>query len=456
MYFFIHIRAKKIKVLNIFIKADFEINLVICKSQPYSTLFINSIFLMLNSLKKILKSDILIIFFLGFSSGLPLALILSTLKIFLVDLKFDIKIIGLFSLIALPYGLKFLWAPILDSIDLPFLNKNLGRRRSWIIINQVLLVVCIASLGIFADSGISTIALIAMLIAVFSATQDMAIDAYRIEKVKAEDQGIATSFYVYGYRIGMLVSGAFALVLSEKISWDKVYYILAAVMLIGVLTTLCAREKKQEPRKSENFLSWLKSAVIDPVLDFFKRQNWYLIFPFIILFKLCDAFAGSLTLPFLVEIGFSKFEIAAIVKTFGLFATLSGALLGGILVKKIGMIRSLWIAAILQALSNLAFAYQALIGYNPTSLYFVIFIENFSGGIGDAVFVAYLSSLCNVSFTATQYAILISFASIGRALLASSAGFIVANLGWINFFCFSTILVLPALVLLSLLGRKSS
>ena len=400
------------------------------------------------------KKDILIIFLLGFASGLPLALILSTLKVFLVDLNFDIKTIGLFSLIALPYGLKFLWSPIVDSIALPVLTKTLGRRRSWIILNQILLIICIAALGIFSAANVLIIAIIAMLIAIFSATGDMAIDAYRIERIKPEDQGIAASFYVYGYRIGMLISGAFALVLSTKISWDKVYYILAAVMIIGVITTLSAGEKERDAKQADDFLSWIKIAVIAPVVDFFKRQNWYLIFPFIVLFKLCDAFAGSLTLPFLIEIGFSKFEIATIVKTFGLFATLFGAFLGGILVKKIGLIKSLWIAAVLQAVSNLAFAYQASIGHNATSLYLVIFIENFSGGIGDAVFVAYLSSLCNIAFTATQYAILVSFASIGRAVLASSSGFVVANFGWINFFCFSAVLALPALILLFLLSRK--
>ena len=408
------------------------------------------------SIRNSLQRDILTIFFLGFSSGLPLALILSTLKIFLVDAHFDIATIGLFSLIALPYGLKFLWAPAIDFIALPFLTKLLGRRRSWMILNQFLLIASIALLGIFSHSSITIIATIATAIAVFSATQDMAIDAYRVEKVKPEDQGLAASFYVYGYRIGMLISGAFALVLSAKVAWEQVYYIISVVMIIGVITTLCAKENFIEVKTSDNFIGWIKTAALEPIGDFFKRKNWFLIFPFIILFKLCDAFAGSLTLPFLIEIGFSKFEIAAIVKTFGLFATLFGALLGGILVKKVGMIKSLWIAAILQAVSNLAFAYQATIGYDTNTLYGVIFIENFSGGIGDVVFVAYLSSLCNVAFTATQYAILVSFASIGRAVLSSSAGLVVSSFGWINFFFLSSILAIPALVLLFVLNQKSN
>ncbi len=406
-------------------------------------------------MKKSFTYNIAIIFFLGISSGLPLALILSTLKVFLVDLNVDIKTIGLFSLIALPYSLKFLWAPIVDSISLPILTKNLGKRRSWILLNQFLLIAAIAALGLFEGSSVTNIAIIAMLIAVFSATQDMAIDAYRIEAIKPEDQGIAASFYIYGYRIGMLISGAVALILSDKMAWDKVYYIIAAVMIIGIFTTLFAKESLETYTKSsDSFVSWLKVSAIAPIMDFFKRENWYLIFPFIILFKLCDAFAGSLTLPFLIDIGFSKIEIATIVKTFGLFSTLSGALLGGILIKKIGLIKSLWIAGVLQAISNLAFCYQAAIGYNTYSLYGVIFAENFSGGIGDAVFVAYLSSLCNIAFTATQYAILVSFASMGRSILSSSAGAFVAGFGWIKFFLFSSTLAIPALILLFLLNKK--
>lgn len=403
--------------------------------------------------------DITIIFFLGIASGLPLALILSTLKVFLVDANIDIKTIGLFSLIALPYSLKFLWAPIIDSISLPILTKKLGKRRSWILLNQFFLIISISALGWFDGNNILNIAIIAILIAIFSATQDMAIDAYRIEKIKVEDQGIAASFYVYGYRIGMLISGAFALVLSEKLPWNLVYYILSGVMIVGILTTIFAKENFTKEldlptKSSENFINWFKNSVVAPIKDLLTRSNWYLIFLFVILFKLCDAFAGSLTLPFLIEIGFSKIEIATIVKTFGLFATLAGAFLGGILVKKIGTMNSLWIAAILQALSNLAFCYQAVIGHSTSSLYGVVFIENFSGGIGDAVFVAYLSSLCNIAFTATQYAILVSFASMGRSLLSSSSGVFVANFGWIKFFLFSSILAIPALIILFFLNQK--
>lgn len=398
------------------------------------------------------KSNIVIIFFLGLVSGLPLALLLSTLKVFLVDLNVDIKTIGAFSLIALPYSLKFLWAPIIDSTKLPFLTK----RRAWILLTQILLIIFIAGLGFYGKSGnLVLIIIFASLIAIASATQDLVIDAYRIENFEIEDQGIATSSYVYGYRIGMLISGAFALVLSEKLSWQNVHYILALVMLVGVAAVLYAKEKSPlKIKPAENFIAWLKFSIVAPLADFLHRPRWYIIFPFIILFKLCDAFAGSITLPFLLEIGFSKMEIATIVKTFGLIATLLGAITGGVLVKRIGIVKSLWIAGILQMLSNLAFCYQAQIGHNVNTLYFTIFAENFSGGIGDVVFVAYLSSLCNIAFTATQYSILVSFASFGRAVLSSSSGIVAANLGWVNFFLFSSLLALPSLVLLYFLNKK--
>lgn len=407
-------------------------------------------------LKSYFSTDILIILFLGLSSGLPLALIISTIKVFLVDLEFDIKTIGLFSLISLPYSLKFLWAPFLDSISIPLLTKKLGKRRSWILLNQILLVIFIAILGLAGQNAdIKLIALTSFIIAVVSATQDMAVDAYRIERIKPEDQALAASFYVYGYRIGMLISGAGALILSDTIPWDKVFFVMSLFMFLGIITTLFAQENiTSKPTSKKNFITWFKTSVLDPFIDFAKRPKWYVILLFVIAFKLCDSFAGSLILPFLIEIGFSKTQIAAIVKTFGLFATLFGALAGGILAKRIGLMKSLWIAAILQMLSNLAFCYQAFLGYNINALYAIIFIENFSGGIGDAVFVAYLSSLCNVAFTATQYALLASFASMSRSFLSSSAGFVVASVGWVWFFLISSLLALPAIALLWIISKN--
>ena len=407
-------------------------------------------------LKSYAKPDILVILFLGLSSGLPLALILSTLKAYLVDGGVDLKTIGLFSVVSLPYSLKFLWAPIVDSLQIPYLTKKLGKRRSWMIVTQFLLMILIASLGTYdASENVKAIAILAVTICFVSATQDIVVDAYRIEEIKPEDQGIATGMYVYGYRIGMLISGALALFLSDVIDWSLVYLIIGSVMMVGMITSLIAKEDlKRVKNKSHNFIEWFGNSVISPLADFFNRPKWYIIFPFIIAFKLGDVFAGTLTLPFLLDIGFSKTEIAEIVKTFGLFASLFGVFIGGILVKSWGLNKSLWIAGILQMASNLAFSYQADLGHYTPSLYGVVFIENFSGGIGDAVFVAYLSSLCNIAFTATQYAILVSFATMSRSILSSSAGVFAELLGWNKFFLLSAIIALPGLVLLFLITKS--
>ena len=402
--------------------------------------------------------NLIIIFFLGISSGLPLSLVLSTLKASLLEKGFDLKTIGFFSLVSLPYTLKFFFAPVIDSCPVPFLTKMFGQRKSWIILTQILLAIAIFALGAAGiTNNLSAIAVFAVLVAFASASQDIVIDGYRIELIEKENQGLAASFYVYGYRIGMLISGAGALALAEVISWDAVYFIMAGCALSTVLITIFAEEtRKNFQQKNHDFVSWFKHSVIDPFLDFMHRERWYVILAFVICFKLGDVFAGNLTLPFLLNIGFSKIEIASIVKTFGLFATLFGVFVGGVFVKKLGLNKSLWIAGVMQMASNLTFSYLSQIGYNPLMLYPVIFVENLSGGIGDAVFVAYLSSLCSIAFSATQYALLVSFATFSRSLLTSSAGVFAEVLGWYEFFILSTLLAIPGLLFLLLLTRKKS
>jgi PAT family beta-lactamase induction signal transducer AmpG len=390
------------------------------------------------------------IFFLGIASGLPLALILSTLKALLVDKGFDLKTIGFISLVSLPYSLKIFFAPAIDSFSIPFLTKKFGQRKSWIIFSQILLVIFISALGISGEiPNIGAIAVFSLLIAFASSTQDIVIDGYRIELIKKEAQALAASFYVYGYRIGLLISGAGALALGEFIGWQSIYFIMAAIMIAAIILTFFIDEtRKDYQQKKYNFSTWFKESIVAPLLDLSKHKHWYFIIVFIILFKLGDAFAGNLTLPFLLELGFTKIELAKILKTFGLFATLFGVFVGGVLFKKLGAIKSLWLAGIAQMLSNLAFSYLANIGNNSEILYAVVFIENFSGGIGDSVFVAYLSGLCSISFSATQYAILASLATVARSFLAASAGIFATTLGWYNFFIFSTFLALPGLILL--------
>lgn len=407
-------------------------------------------------LKKPIK-NFTIIFFLGISSGLPLALVLSTLKAFLLDKGFDLKTIGFFALISIPYSLKIFFAPIIDSCSVPLLTRLLGQRKSWIIFSQMLLAIFIAAVGMSGISAnISLIAVFAFLLATASATQDIVIDGYRIELIEKNDQAFAASFYIYGYRIGMLISGALALILADIIGWESVYFIMAGFMISAIFITIFAEETRKKMPEKQDPISWFKNFVIAPLADLAKHERWFIILIFIICFKLGDAFAGSLTLPFLLDIGFTKIEVAAILKTFGLFATLFGVFFGGILVKKFGIIKSLWAAGIMQMLSNLAFSYLATIGHSKEALYLVVFAENFSGGIGDSVFVAYLSALCNRNFSATQYALLVSCATLSRSVLAASAGIFAQSLGWYQFFVISTVLAVPGLVFLYFLsGRKS-
>lgn len=388
---------------------------------------------------------------------MPLALILSSLKAFLLEKGYDLVAIGFFSLATLPYSLKIFFAPLIDSKSVPFLSKIFGQRKSWMILTQIFLAIFITFFSIEAIAGnLLLIATLAFLIGLFSASQDVVIDAYRIELIEKENQGLAASFAVYGYRIGLLISGAFALAAAEKFGWDATFYILALLMIFAAIFTIFIEEtRKNFVSKKEGFFAWFKHSIIAPVKDLTQHNSWFAILLFIVFFKLGDAFAGNLTLPFLLQIGFTKIEIATIVKTFGLFATLIGALCGGILVKKISLTKTLWIAAFLQMFSNLAFALQAKIGYDPNLLYFTIFIENFSGGIGDAAFVAYLSALCNLSFSATQYAILSSLASSARSFLTGSAGIFAQKIGWYYFFILSTFLAIPGIIFLFYLTLKN-
>ncbi len=400
--------------------------------------------------------NFIIIFFLGFSSGLPLALIMSTLQALLFEYGINLKTIGLFSLVTIPYNLKIFFAPIIDSFGLFYLSKKLGQRRSWMIVTQLLLAIFLALIGFFASSNnVMIIAILALLVAFSSASQDLVVDAYRIELIKKEDQGFAATYYIYGYRIAIIVTTAGALILSNLFSWNIVYFIMASLTSVGMITVLCAEDtRKNWVTKNYNFVSWFKGTVIAPLKDLIKRPKWYLILIFIICFKLSDAFAGSLTMSFLLDLKFSKVEIASIVKTFGLIATLLGAFAGGAIIKRVGINKAILIALLMQMASNLGFCYQAIIGYNTTSLYGVMFAENFSGGIGDAALIAYLSSLCNI-MCATQYSLLASLASLGRSLFSSSAGIVASKFGWVNFFAFSILLSIPSLLVLFVLSRKN-
>ena len=405
------------------------------------------------------QPKLIAVLLLGFSSGLPLALTGSTLLTWLPEAGVNITTVGLFAAIGTPYALKFLWSPLIDGMHIPFFCRYLGRRRGWMVFTQIILIISIFGLGA-SDPSVNPLitAFWALCVAFASASQDIVIDAYRIEILDESQQGAGAAMVVSGYRIGMLVAGAGALILADHVGWLIAYAAMAACMSVGIITVLITGEPKK--KTSEEAVSsvsgnivlriekWFTSHVIGPFSDFMKHPAWWLILLFVIFFKFGDAFAGVMTNPFLVTIGFSKTEIATIVKTYGLVATFAGLFLGGVLNQRVGIIPSLWVTGIFQMLSNLMFAVQAKVGYSVLFLSATISIENLAGGMGTAVFVAYLSSLCNVSYTATQYALLSSLAAFGRTWLSASSGWFVSQMGWVHFFILSTAVAVPGLLLL--------
>jgi PAT family beta-lactamase induction signal transducer AmpG len=406
--------------------------------------------------KLYLTRKILVIALLGFASGLPLALTASTLTVWLAESGVSKAAIGLFAAIGVPYTLKFLWSPLMDHVPVPVLSRLLGRRRAWIVLTQMALMVSLLGLGLSNPTEHAGITAIwALVVAICSASQDIVIDAYRVEYLAPEEQGHGAAAVQFGYRIGMLVAGAGALVMAELYGWFFAYLVMTVLMLVGVFTVLWAGEPKRAVKKTEysGFITWAKEAVVSPFANFMQHQGWLMILLFVVLFKFGDALAGMMTGPFLIDIGFSKTEIAAIVKTYGLVATLLGVFLGGVLVARMGMMRALFFCAILQMASNLMFVLQAKVGYSVPLLGVTISVENLASGMGSAAFVAYLSSLCNVQYTATQYALLSSLAATGRTLLSSTSGFVVEALGWALFFVFSTVAAVPGIVLLVWLAK---
>jgi PAT family beta-lactamase induction signal transducer AmpG len=402
------------------------------------------------------KPRLLLIGLLGFFSGLPLALTASTLTAWLSDAGVARASIGLFAAIATPYALKFLWSPLLDGLRVPGLAK-LGRRRSWLLLTQVLLVMGVVGMA-FTEPGTHAYmtALMGVIVATLSATQDTVIDAYRVEFLQQSEQGSGAAWATFGYRIGMLVSGAGALYLADHTGWPMTYFIMAAIMGIGIVVTLLMREPAVEAaaRQARSIGTFLKDYVIAPFRDFMTRPLWLGVLAFVVLYKLGDAFMGIMFNPFLLELGFTKSQIAEVVKVYGLIATLLGTFAGGWLVSKIGMFRSLLICGFTHMLTNLLLVIQARIGADVTFLTYTISMENFTGGMGTAAFIAYLSALCRVNYTATQYALLSSLAAFGRTWLSTPSGALSQVVGWELFFTIASFMAIPALVLLIWLERS--
>lgn len=393
------------------------------------------------TLKVVLSRRMLVAFLMGFSAGLPLLLTLGVLQAWMKEEGVDLTWIGLITLVQIPYTWKFLWAPFLDRFIPPFL----GRRRGWLLISQIALMASIVRLG-YSDPVKNTAMTIvaAVLVAFLSATQDIIIDAYRREDLSDEELGLGSSMYVYGYRLGMLLAGGGGLILADAIPFSRVYFIMAFCLLPGLITTLLT----PEPKAVAGAPKTMMEAVINPLVDYFNRKSAIWMLAFILLYKIGDTMASAITIPFYLEIGFSKTEIGTVVKFFGSAATFAGLALGGVLLLKLGINRSLWIFGILQALSTACFAILARIGYNIAMLSGVIAFENLSSGMGTAAFMAFMASITNKKFTATQYALLTSLMGIPRALASSVTGFMAKNIGWESFFIGCTLIAIPGMLLL--------
>ena len=404
---------------------------------------------------------VIAILFLGFSSGMPLLLTFSTLSIWLAEEGISKTTIGLFALVGMPYSLKFIWAPLIDRLRLPLLTRWLGRRRGWAILTQVALMIGITGLGgNDPANGAWAMAAWALFVTFASASQDVVIDAYRVEILEERQFGAGAAMIVAGYRLGMLASGAGALYLAEAVSWFWVYVAMAGLMAVGMLAILL----NPEPGRGETDsaaadgrtrpIKWLRDAVVEPFAEFLHRGGWLPILLFVVFYKFGDSLAGIMANPFYVEIGFSKAEIASVSKIFGLGATLVGGFLGGMLVMRRGIMQSLLWCGLLQMLSNLMFAVQAMVGHDISMLAVTIAVENVAGGMGTAAFVAYLSSLCNIAYTATQYALLSSLMALARTALSAPGGAVAESTSWVSFFLITTIAALPGLALLWWLIRR--
>ena len=392
-------------------------------------------------IRSIFSGKMLSVFILGFSSGLPLLLIGGTLKLWMKDQGVDLTIIGIFSLVGLPYTLKFLWAPVMDRFVPPFL----GRRRGWILICQIALIVGLSCLAVTNPSTHPwSVALAAFFVAFFSASQDIAIDAYRRDLLRDEELGLGSSLAVNGYRIGMLVAGALAATLADQIPWKEVYFIMAGAMGIGIVTTFLSPDPEEDAAPPETILD----AVVQPFVEYFRREGAWVILAFILLYKIGDSMASEMLNPFYLDIGFTKTEIGAVAKLFGFWATIIGGLGGGVLILRLGIHRSLWIFGFLQAFSTFFFVLLARAGNHLPGLAAVVGFENLSGGMGTAAYVAYMASLCNRRFTATQYALLTSLMGVPRVIIGSTTGYLAKHLGWETFFLGCTLIAIPGMLLL--------
>ncbi len=392
--------------------------------------------------RTLLQKNMLILCLLGFSSGIPLALTGATLQAWMKTQNIDLGTIGLFSLVGLPYTFKFLWSPLMDRFVPPFL----GRRRGWIFLTQTLLVLGIAAMA-FSDPAKSPgmTALLALFVAFFSSSQDIVIDAYRTDLVSKEETGPAAALFILGYRGAMLVSSSLSLILADHMSWQTVYLIMAATMLSCVLVTTFAAE----PNTNRKAPASLFDAVVLPFKEFFRRRGAIEVLCFIILYKLDTVVTTALMTPFMMDIGFTKTDIGAVTKGFGLIATLAGTMFGGAMMVRLGILRSLWTFGLAQGLAGLSFFALAKLGHNYPMMVTAIAVENICTGMGTAAFFAFMMSVCDKRYSATQYALLSSLMAITRVVGGAPTGYMAKAWGWETYYIISVLLMIPGLLLLT-------
>lgn len=393
--------------------------------------------------KDIFNKKILICIFTGFTSGLPLFILISLLPAWLRSSGLDLKAIGLFALIQFPFTWKFLWAPLFDRFTF-----SMGRRRGWLIIFQLLLLISIAITG-FIDpiSQLTTIAVISTVIAFFSASQDIVIDAYRRELLLDHELGLGNAIHVNAYKIASLIPGSLSLILADFFAWDFVFIITALFMVPGIMMTLLVSEPKLKVASPRT----LKEAVVEPFKEFKNRKglnNALLILLFIFLYKIGDSMATALATPFYLDLGFSMTEIGLIAKNAGLWPGILGGILGGIWMIKLGINKALWIFGFLQMFATLSFAWLAYMGDNNIVLAITVGLEFFAAGLGTTAFVAYIAKTTNPKYTATQFALFTSLASVPRTLTNASTGYLVEFFGWQNFFIVCSLIAIPGILLL--------
>nr|WP_315849381.1 MFS transporter [uncultured Rhodoferax sp.] len=405
---------------------------------------------------------------LGFSAGLPLLLVFGTLSFWLREAGVDRTTIGFLSWVGLAYGFKWVWSPLVDRLPIPVLTRLLGRRRSWLLLSQTVIMAALVMMALTDPTlALAPMVYCAVAVAFGSATQDIALDAFRIESADNEHQAALAATYQAGYRLAMIWAGAGALWIAARAevpnaalyqygAWRTAYLVMAASMLPGVLTVLLSREPvRQALAPARNAAEWLQGALVAPFTDFVGRYRWHaaLILALIATYRISDVVMGIMANPFYVDLGFSKDEVAAVSKAFGIVMTLLGAFIGGVMALRLGVMRVLMLGAVLSAGSNLLFAWLATRGHDLSALVFVISADNLSSGIASAAFIAYLSSLTNVQYSATQYALFSSMMLLLPKFLAGFSGQFVDHFGYPNFFTATACLGAPVLLLVWLASR---